>query len=252
MKSGSRKKARRLSRRDRSLLTHLALYRMTWLEVLQAKYFFGGKPDAVKSALRRLRTGKQPLIRSRQLYDQRVYYQLTYAGTRAIDATYRLAEALGRTTIIRQFALQSFFFLGNQEERYLLGQGQLCDLFDVQGNRLPKVPFYLASTGKEDKRLGFIMVDFGSEPRRCANRIVQRVLRLLQHSKIRSLSEAGVFELSVLTLTASKRRSLYEQLKVSKRSGGNLWITYNTKRVQVRLLIHVVPGLLELIPDSRE
>jgi hypothetical protein len=129
MKSGkdkkSRQQRRRLSRRDRAVLAHLAKYRLGWREVLHEKHFKDRQPGAAMSTLRRLLTGHKPLIRSEAFYGQRVYYQLTYAGTRAIDTSCHVAETLGHTTIIRQFALQSFLFLGKREERRLLEKSNL-------------------------------------------------------------------------------------------------------------------------------
>jgi len=269
MKSGSgkprrnrkprRHRKRQLGRRDRSVLAHLAAFSISWPELLQAVCCPERGPDSVKSAVSRSRNRRPPLIRSSPPYGKRVYYQLTFAGTRAVATSYRAAETLGRTTVIRQFALQSFLFLGQQqqptslrEQRRLLDKRQLGSIFELKGKRLPRAKFYLASTGADDKRLGCVVVDYGSEPRRCATRIVQRVLRLLEHPKLRAMAKAGVFELSVLTLSTTKRKSLYERLNVSKRSGGCMLITSQAQRVRVRLFIHVVPGLLELIPDGRE
>ena len=254
MKSGKGKKSKRLrlGSRDRALLTHLDKCRMSWFEVLQVVLCAGGKSGALKSTLQRLRKCKPALIRSIRRPDKHVFYQLTFAGTRAIGTTHHAAEALGRTTIIRQFALQAFFFLNNKQQRHLLSQAQLGILFDMPKRRLPKAQFYLTSIGKDEKRLGLVVVDFGSEPRRCANRLVDRVLQLLKSPKIQAMAEAQLFEISVLTLSAAKRKSLYQRLNVSKRSGGNMLITNRAKRFRVRLFIHVIPGLLELIPDSRE
>lgn len=256
MKSGKRNKKAskrlRLGKRDRRLLAHLAAYRMSWFEVIHIVFFAGLKPDAVKSTLRRLKNAKPALIRANPLYGQRVYYQLTFAGARAIDTSHRKAEALGRSTILRQYAIQSFLFLSKQERRRLLSREQLTTVFDATDQRLPRANFYLASTGANDKRFGYAVVDYGSDPRRCANRVVKRILQLVAAKKISKMAEAGVFEISVLTLSSAKRTTLYTRLKVSKRTGGMISVTTGTKRIKIRLLIHVVPGLLELIPDSRQ
>ncbi len=255
MRSGKRKKKRskqlRLGQRDRRVLDHLAVYQHSWLEVLHVAAFVGLQAGAVESTLRRLTGSKPPLVRTQPLYGRRVYYQLTYAGARALDLSHRVAESLGRTTIVRQFAMQSFLFLGKGEQRHLLSKPQLTTVFDVVGQRLPRAHFYLASTDEADKRFGFVMVDFGSDPRRCANRVVNRALRLIAAPKVRSLAVAGLFEISLLTMMASKRRALYQRLKVSKRSGGMMSLRTDAGFVKVRLRIHVVPGLLELIPDTQ-
>ena len=258
MKSGKpnnnlkRNQRLRLGKRDRRVLQHLADHQHAWPEVLHRVHFKKLQLSAAKSTIKRLKNCQPPLIRALPLYDKRVYYQLTFAGTRAIGASHRLAETLGRTTIIRQYALQSFLYLDTGEQRRLLTKEQLATVFDPTEKRLPRAPFYLASTSSKDQRSGLVVIDYGSEPRRCGHRIVKRAVQLVAAPSILALAAAGRFEIRVLTMTATKRRALYERLNVSRRSGGKLQLTTATSRVEIRLLIHVIPGLLELIPESRD
>ena len=111
MKSGSTPKTRlRLTERDEQLLRHLAEFRSVSLPVFEA--IFGLTTDAAKSNLRRLMGCKPALIRSRPLYGRHVYYQLTYAGTRRLGVSHRAAQSIGAMAVARQYALQSFHFLG--------------------------------------------------------------------------------------------------------------------------------------------
>jgi len=261
MKSGKRKpqhrkpchkKRLRLGKRDRCVLKHLADYRHSWPEVLHAAHYSQLQPAATTSTLRRLFNCEPPLVRAHPLYDRRVYYQLTYAGTRAIGASHRKAEALGRMTILRQFALQSFLFLSEGVKRRLLSKQQLAKVFDLQGKRPPQSSFYLASSSTKENRFGVVLVDYGSDARRCGQRVVKRALQLMASPQVRGMAAAQLLEISFLTMTSAKRQALYQRLQVSKRTGGMMHLSTEAGLMKVRLKIHVIPGLLKLVPDSRE
>jgi|GEM_PF-4284649 len=250
MKSGSRKKRKiRLSDRDRRFLERLGRTRMTWLAVLIATEFKPEQYEAAHSMVRRLMSCSPPLVRSCQLRDRKVYYQLTYAGTRLLGISHRAAQKLGTTTVLRQFAIQSFLHLGTNETRKQLRKEQLTKLLNLTTQKCPAEYFYLASTSESDRRFGYLIIDYGNTPRRFADRILKRVIWLLQFSKVEALNAAGSFEITVLTVSQSKGQSIAERLKLT--GDGELRIRRKKSVFVFRLKIHVVDGLMELIPDAR-
>lgn len=249
MSSGKDNKKRlRLTERDERLMRHLAEFRMSTLPVIEAVCFEGKSTVAAKSGLRRLMRAKPAVIRSRPLYGRHVYYQLTYAGSRRLGVSHRAAQSIGAMAVARQYALQTFHFLEHENVRRRLTGEQVHKATEVRGPRWQANLFYLVRG--DDKRLGYIVVDFGSTPARFADRILKRMTSLLEYDRIRRFVKAKAFELSVLTLTPGKRDSIGQRLKLDANGSMRVRMQQDVFTIHVRL--RVIPGLLELIPNPQQ
>lgn len=248
MKSGSKKASKlKLTERDRAILRHCCEFSMVWLDVLQRKFFVGLSEKATESTIHRLRSCKPPMLRSNPLFGKRVYYQLTFAGCRTLGVSHRAAQTIGQSKIIRQFALQSFLFLGDDAHRTLLTREQIVKLLSFEGNQTPARYFYV-SDELGQRRFGYTIVDFGNDVSRYADRIKKRLLWLSKRERIRDFVATGVFEVSLLTLSEGKRDQLNLVLKVD--SNGCLNFRYSRSILRYPVRIFVIPDLKELIPDA--
>ncbi|APZ96366.1 hypothetical protein [Fuerstiella marisgermanici] len=216
-----RRRTRRITGRDRRILNHLAEFHSATVDVLHRRFFAEKKVEAVRSTLRRLSTGPHQVVQSVPLDGRRAWYQLTPQGARFVGHKSYDCRTLGLHATARQFALQWFLFLAEEDLR-LVNLHDFPDLFPVRGHRLPQGRFYFrtqsgieptSSTKTEERRtstvqrLGYLAFDFGGRPLRIAQRLQQTLRRFLMHGWFDSLIQDGQFEVTLLTINASRRRS---------------------------------------------
>lgn len=259
MKSTKKKRKGKLKRlqltkRDMRILAHVRTYGMTWFEVLHHVFFPGKHPNAVKSTLRRLcgRGYDKRVLYSREMDSRRVCYQLTLAGTRAIDASPELARSLGRTATARRYSLQSFLCLDGSATRVFINNAEIAAAFPAIDRQLPQANFYKSQTKVGVVRLGYAVIDYGSDVRRVVGRVLKRSDDFVNSGWFNGLVANGAFEFSVLTLTEGKREAIQRKLrKHCQIEGGEMFlVTKNNARVSVKFI--VVEGLTQLIPDPRK
>lgn len=199
----------RLSKRDRSILAHIAEFRMTTFEFLRIKFFVDKHSDAVKSCVRRLALAH---IKAEPLDSQRVYYRLTRDGARAIDVPLTTARRLGLQARVERYALQWFICGQESVRRRLVNPRTTPTLFDVGSDRLPRSNFYLEATTDGAPRVGFVVVDHGAHPRRTVQKAMKKVQRFLRKGWCDEYIRIGKFTLTVLTPSERSKRMIERQL----------------------------------------
>ena len=85
-------------------------------------------------------------VRIDQLDRNRNFFRLTARGARLIGASSSVTDPLGRSTLLRRFALQWFLEVDGQESRWHCNPRDYPDLFAIDGDRLPRANFYLEET----------------------------------------------------------------------------------------------------------
>ncbi len=112
----------------------------------------------------------------------------------------------------------------------------------------------LERTDDDATHFGFAVVDFGSDVRRVTRRTLDLLERFRQRGWFDDLIAAGRFDLTVLTLTEAKARTLQGQLERSIQTRLADWVRQAggaaQNRSPVRLKLLVVPRLLDLVPSQ--
>lgn len=244
----------RLSKRDMRILSHVQTYGMTWFDVLHRVFFPGKHPNAVKSTLRRLcgRGYDKRVLYAHAMDSRRVCYQLTLAGTRALEASPELARSFGRTAIARRYALQSFLCLDGSATRAFIHNADIAAKFPTIDRRLPQANFYKAKSRSGVVRLGYAVIDYGSDVRRAVGRVLKRRNDFVESGWFDGLIASQAFEFSVLTLSEGKSQAIQRKLRnhCEAENGQVFLVTENGARVPLNFII--VDGLIELIPNPRK
>ena len=248
-----RSKRLRLGTRDREILNFVGEQRMSWLDGLHVRFFKGQTIEAAKSTVRRLR-GRPPqyrYLRPEVMDSRRVYYRLTGDAARLLGFPTEVTRPLGRTSLIRRYALQWFICLDGQEKRWKCNPRDYPQLFSVDGHRLPPANFYIEKQ-RGETRFGIAVVDFGTDARRLARRTVDKLERFSIHGWFDDVVAAGKFEVTVLTATTGKARSVQTLLHrgLTKRLYAWLEELGDGEDSPIELRLPVVPGLLPLLPGN--
>lgn len=255
------KSRRRLTKRDRLILTHLALYGLGTTESLHQLFFAGKKLDAVKSTLRRLGSaGAKLLVKEVINGSRRVYYRLTPKGATAIGHRGD-CKRLGDSRLPRSYALMYFTCLhADGAHRHYCHPRQHPDLFPLGGERLPKIDFYMAErtvneTGKRTVSLGFTITDTSVNWRRIVERSVKHTRRLVSKRWFEPIMRSGNFELTVLTVSPPRRRAielvLDGELRRLLRPDFMRLKIEQAPRFPIQTQVVCVPGLDDLIPTPK-
>lgn len=261
MKSTRQKRKQlRLTKRDLRILAHVRTFQMTWFDVLHQLYFPGKHPDAVKSTLRRL-CGKgycQRMLYSHWMDARRSCYQLTLAGTRILDAPPDLSRSLGKTALARRYALQWFLCLEGSAKRVWISNQDLTAKFATIDRRLPQANFYKAKGADSVVRLGYVIIDYGSDERRAVGRLLKRANEFVTSGWFDGLVASQTLEFTVLTLSETKVASIQRRLRShdalmdgseGSEASGEFRLRTQTSAVLVRFV--VVDGFADLIPDAK-
>ncbi|MCA9063853.1 MAG: hypothetical protein KDA96_12360, partial [Planctomycetaceae bacterium] len=146
-----RRRTRRITGRDRRILNHLSEFHSATAEVLQQRFFADKSMEAVRSTMRRLSNGPHDVVQSIPLDGRRFWYQLTNRGAQLVGHKAYDCRTLGLHATARQYALQWFLFLANENVR-LINLHDFPDLFPVRGHRLPQGRFYFRTASQSDAR----------------------------------------------------------------------------------------------------
>lgn len=199
----------RLTKRDYSILAHIAEFRMTTFEFLRTRFFADKHPDAVKSCMRRLAIAH---IKAEPLDSQRVYYRLTRDGARAAKVPLTTARRLGLQARVERYAVQWFICGQTDVRRRLVHPRTTPSLFDIGTDRLPRNNFYLEISSDDAPCVGFLVVDHGAHPRRTAQKAMKKVQRFLRKGWCDEYIRIGKFTLTVLTPSERSKRMIERQL----------------------------------------
>ena len=163
-----------------------------------------------------------------------------------------VTRPLGRTALVRRYALQWFIELDCPEDRWRCDPRDYPELFALDGHRLPRANFFIEKVEGET-RLGFALEDYGSDVRRLSRRGVDMLERFLDRGWFDELIGARRLLVIFLTVTDGKAESLRRQFQRDSRKR----LTPLLRRIRVpgepAILSDcvVVPGLLELLPGER-
>lgn len=274
-----RRKTRRLTGRDRRILHHLAEFRAADFDVLHRRFFPGKNAEAVRSTLRRLSQGPHYVLRSVPLDGRAMWYQLTPAGVRQIGVSENVCRPLGPQAAARQFALQWFLFGSDNAGVRLIQLHDFPDLFPIGGQRLPQGKFYLATqraSPNDDQssasdvpsypspdvvphpapaelatKLGYVVIDFGGKPQRIAQRLLKTLLRFLKQGWFDDLIRQQQFEITLLTITAGRRRGYEHSLPRLLRQALSIELSRlqrpDQQELPFAIQVRVVPRLVEIV-----
>lgn len=265
----ARRRTRRITGRDRRILSHLSDFHSATAEVLQRRFFPDKSMEAVRSTMRRLSTGPHDVVQSVPLDGRRFWYQLTSRGAQLVGHKAYDCRTLGLHATARQYALQWFLFLAHEDVR-LINLHDFPDLFPVRGHRLPQGRFYfrtMSLAGSQEtlhpeagdhgattvQRLGYVAFDFGGRPLRIAQRLQQALRRFLQHGWLDSLIHQRQFEVTLLTINSARRRSYEHALPVMLERNLATQLSRfgrapaNEAAVPFPVTSRVVPGLQDII-----
>ncbi|MFO0979944.1 MAG: hypothetical protein U0996_26330 [Planctomycetaceae bacterium] len=272
----------RLTTRDKGILTHVGENRASSIEVLHAAFFPGKHLDAAKSTLRRLCNPPHCLLKLVPLDGRRSWYQLTQRGARLAGFDKEVCQSLGHQSRARRYALQWYFYIEPGQQRRPCQIRNFPSLFPIEGHRLPQGNFYVATASQpaasphtdagmeapgrgpeaagiqqysrsaENARFGFAMIDCGAKPQRIGQRLLATLRRFLRHGWFDDFFRSGNFEITLLTITASRKRAYQHALPTliekSLATEFRRIARPDSAAEPIRIAIHVVPRLIDLIP----
>jgi hypothetical protein len=225
---------------------------MTTQEALHVGLFAGKERDAVKSTLRRL--CGSGYLKSEPLDARRVYYRLTAQATRLLRASEDLARPLGIQARIRRYALLWLMCIDQSASRVPFNLRDFPDQFIVDGDRLPRSHFYIEEKPGEAARLGFAVVDTGRHRQRVFRNSVNAMTRFLDRGWLDDFIASRSFDLSILTLTETARDAIeFGLTKYLRRGLSDRLLRFGVREsdpLPFSTIIHVVPGLIDVIPDG--
>ncbi|NLX54253.1 MAG: hypothetical protein GXY58_03985, partial [Planctomycetaceae bacterium] len=216
----------------------------------------GQQRDAVKSTLRRLcgRGSAGYFLKSEPLDARRVYYRLTTRATNLLGIADDVARPLGIQARIRRYAILWLMCIDDSAVRNPFNLRQFPEHFSVVADRLPRSHFYIEELPGDKTQLGFAVVDTGRHRQRVFRNTFTTMKRFLERGWLDDFIAARCFELSVLTLTDTARDAIDLQLgKYLHRTLAEPLLRLGVGQdapLPFTIRVHVVPGLLEVIPDG--
>ncbi len=177
---------------------------------------------------------------------------LPHTQARLLGFPAHVTIPLGRTALIRRYAIQWFIEIDGSEKRWLYHPRDYPELFQIEAHRLPRANFYIEKCD-QGTEMGFAVEDYGSDARRITRRAIDLLERFLEHGWFDDLIAADRFGVVFLTLTSGKAESLERQFKQSCQRRLALPLTRLGSKRMARIAAEylVVPGLIDLIPSER-
>jgi hypothetical protein len=241
-----------LTDRDLKILRFVSKHRTVWFEVLHKKFFHGKHIDALKSTLRRLRGPhlEPRFLKSTRLPDGKVYYQLTYEGTRRVGCSRAHARPLGLQARAGRFAVQWFLFVDGAGERKPVHRDKLG--IDLPRTVFIQSPFFLEGTSQ----FGFILLDYADDIRRISHKTAKQLETVLRNHWFDDYMSGRAFVVVILTISFAKKREIEIRLPYWLRQ--KLEAHLHDYRLgigpgqNIQLKVVVVPGLSTLVPSRKE
>ncbi len=249
-----------LTKRDRMILSHIAEFNLTTIDIVKPLFFENLERAAAVSTLRRLRE-KYGLVEADKFHGQRKkYFRLTRAGAKVIGKILD-KEELGDEKAAASFARLQFLCINPQGiVRTLCKTSEHPDMFKSPNKKAPKVDFYIAENKLDNPDspsifLGAIIVDFNSHPKRIVSRCVKHSQNFIRRGLFAEIMKAGRFEITVLTGTKLKKdaldlilnRELRRLLRIDVLKHG----LHAHDRFPVVAKTVVIPGINMLVPQAR-
>lgn len=204
-----------LTTKERELLDHVLLYRITVREAVSRLFFPGEELLVADRALEELRRAGH--LRPYELYPHRKYWALSpeAAAARQLDARY--AKPLASEVLVRTFGVLAFCCLGPTPRRRLSLETFRARFPDLYKPQLPSSWYYVDSEHGQE-RLGYILVDFASDVKRLVRRVRKTVAQRLGSGlpAFTALIRNGEFTVTVVTAHEEKKARLAGALKKEK------------------------------------
>jgi hypothetical protein len=186
--------------RDEAILEHIRRYHLSTNEVLHRKFFSGANDAAVRRVVSRL--VRERKLRSLELFDNRKYHVLTPREAEARGEHRCIGRGFNYQGFVNAYAVLCFchthgveIFTAKEFE------ATFPDLL-VRGVRSRN---YYLERGEGQNRLGFILVDYGTNPEKIARKVTRIIARGFALETFTQLIQGGRFVVAVLTPTEQKQ-----------------------------------------------
>jgi len=248
----------RITKRDKLILEHIALFRVTTYEILHGEFFEDKKLAAVKSTMRRLTNREAGLVSLHKFPGQRQkFMRLTPKGGRAIGVETH-DKPFSLNTLRASYAM--LYFICHEPESIQRAKCEfdfLANFMDTANYRLPRIDFYISqdSTVSKDEpevSTGFVLCDFNSKIRRIVDRAVKHSRNFIRRGWFQDVMKAGRFEITILTGTESKQQEL--EMSLQREVIRQLHRDISAKGLSanaippIKMKVAYVPGLANLRP----
>lgn len=237
----------RLSVRDKLILQHVSRHGLTTSEALHARFFAEQSQEAVKSTLKRLCGGSpsQAVLSPEPLDGRRVCYRLTVQGAHTLGERRFRVRPLGNRAKAERYAVLWFICIDQPGTRSLLNPREFPDQFPLGPQRLPRAHFYLEQTPAGRAELGYLLVDYQSDPRRIVRRATDTIDRFLEQGWFDQFLSGSAFKLMLLSTSAGRARDLQQQIQRHWRA------VFRHAAHLPQLAAVTVPGLADLLTQRQ-
>lgn len=201
--------ARKLSKRDRALVEHVARYRLTTREVVHSLFLPEAHINAATKVL--LRLTASGVLAKHPLCGTRDYWTLSPALAQLLGRRSTWGTALAYEGLIRHYGVLAFCH-GGKIRRELLTQAEFVARFpDHDDSSLLGHPYYVDQVAGHDC-LGLILVNDLEDHLRIVKKCRRVIHRRLENAGFRRTINAGRFVVAIVTAFPEKKAKLEEAL----------------------------------------
>ncbi len=230
---------------------------MITIDVIHRRHFANATVEAARSALRRL-CGDPPDYRylyPEPLNESDFYYPLTREGTSLLSISARYSEPLKKQGKVTRYAVSWSIHADQPGKRTLFDLREFEKEFGIEGQRLPRHPYFIDETGDAAK-LGMILIDHNAHPRRIVHKTIKPLGRFLRHGWFDEFFSQGRFVVAVLTFNKYRQRAFQQKLpgEITAQLGFGLsrFLTQTSGHSPVDVRVHVIPRLDSLVMPRGE
>jgi hypothetical protein len=186
--------------RDEAILEHLTRYHLTTNEVLGRRFFPGTNDAAVRKVVSRLI--REQKLRSCRLFDNRTYYVLTPREAVARGEHRCIAQPFNYQGFVNAYGV--LWFCTEQQVEIFTAKEFETKFPDLLIRGVQTRNYYL-DPSDESNRLGFIVVDYGTNPEKVARKIHHITSRGYTLPAFARLIQRERFLIAVLTPNEKKK-----------------------------------------------
>lgn len=189
--------------RDEAILEHVRRYHLTTAEVLKRHFFAETNDAAVRKVVSRLIHERR--LRAFNLFDNRKYYVLTPREAVARGEHRCIALEFNYQGFVNAYAVLCFCMSQGVE---IFTAKEFEEKFPDLHIRGVRSRNYFIDRAGENNRLGFIHVDYGSNPERIAKKVQRIISRGYTLPAFTRLIQRRRFIVAVLTPSEKKRAQI--------------------------------------------
>jgi len=203
--SAKPRRAIRLTDRDRKILEHVHLYRISTVEVLHRLFW---EPEVSLNAVSQVLARLRRYLHDAPLIGPNRYYLLTPEAAREFGEEEDFARPLGPTSLAHHHSMLELCCF-SEEPREAVSMRDFVEHFpDYNGRGLARHRYFLTKT--TPPRLGWLEVDCGNHPhtrvRKCWKQFSKRYEK--KELRFREKTDCGQFFIALITTSEGKKRSL--------------------------------------------